>query len=136
MINKIIFVNLLAKKMKNLFYILIIFLIVIPTSKAMACGNSSKKPDIQQTSCNHKNEKKSEKKSCCNSEKKGDNHDCKGDCNNTNCHCPISTNVPLPVNNFIHFFTTLIVAEDTNWDYVQNRPISVYLSIWQPPKIS
>lgn len=120
--------------MKKIFYIFTFLLFVIPTSNAFACGNSTKKADTEQTSCEHKNQD-TEKKSCCDSESE-DEKGCNGSCNNSNCHCPVSVNIPFPVKNFEVTSTSNLKLIKLNWTYVQNAPKPVYLSIWQPPKIS
>ena len=121
--------------MKKIFYILTFLLFLLPTSNLLACGNSSKKADIEQTSCNHRNNK-TEKKSCCDSKTDDKENDCNGGCKNTTCHCPISVNIPIPASSFSIQSSPLVLVEKTNWAFIQNAPKPVYLSIWQPPKIS
>jgi len=120
--------------MKKIFYILTFLLLVIPTSNAFACENSTKKADTEQNSCEHNNQN-TQKKSCCDSDSK-DGNDCDGGCNNTDCNCPVSVNIPIPVNNLVINLTPDLRLVKIDWTYVQNAPKPVYLSIWQPPKIS
>ena len=122
--------------MKNKTQILILFLIllVIPTSTVFACGKTSDKEKTEKISC-EKQDDHSEKKSCCDNGEKDDDG-CGGACDNTSCHCPIVVNISvsfsdLELSNSNNF--KLLVNE---WTYVQNKPKAVYLSIWQPPKIS
>ncbi len=100
----------------------------------MACGNSLIKTNTEQTTCNHK-DTQSEKKSCCDSKTSDKENHCNGSCQDTNCHCPVSVNIPIPVNTFSIHFIPLLIVEKTNWAYIQNAPKPIYLSIWQPPKI-
>ena len=120
--------------MKKIFYIFTFLLLVIPTSEAFACGSSSKKAETEQTSCEH-SENETEKKSCCDSDSEDDNG-CNGGCNNSNCHCPVTINIPIPSNILVYNLTPNLSLIKLNWSYVQNAPKPVYLSIWQPPKIS
>ena len=122
--------------MKNKAHILILFLmlLVIPTGTVFACGNSSEKKKMEKIS-HSKEDGHSNEKSCCDKGEKDDDG-CGGACDNTSCHCPNTINNPVVfidfklsnTNNF-----TLLVNE---WTYIQQIPKSVYLSIWQPPKIS
>lgn len=123
--------------MKRIIYILTLLLLVIPTSNTLACGNTdTKKADTEMSCCKSHNDHDSEKKSCCDSSDKNDDNDCNGNCNDKNCHCPISVNVPIPANNMVVSLKPLIYVESSNWTYVQSIPKTVYLPIWQPPKIS
>jgi len=106
-------------------------------SNALACGTTdTKKADTEISCCKSHNEQDSETKSCCDSNNEDGDNDCNGDCNDKNCHCPISVNVPIPANNIVVSLTPLIYVESNTWAYVQSIPKAVYLSIWQPPKIS
>lgn len=114
--------------------ILILFLLLIPTSNVFACDNSTKKEKTEKTSCS-KEVDHSEMKSCCDKDEKH-NGSCDGTCDNSSCHCPSSINT-------IVFFKNVDLKFDNNfklllndWTYVQKNPKAIYLSIWQPPKIS
>ena len=123
---------------------LFLMLLVIPTSTVYACGNSSEKHKTEKESCSkehHFSDKKScskehhsDKKSCCDDGEK-DNDGFGGACDNTSCLSPIVVNIYVSHNNFelsdSNNFKLLI-----NWTYVQNKPKTGHLSIWQPPKIS
>ena len=122
--------------MKNKTQILIFFLIllVIPTSTVFACGNSSEKEKTEKVSC-EKQDQHSEKKSCCDKGEKDDDG-CGGDCDNTSCHCPSSVNSTVSFKDFQLELSNNFKLLVNEWNYVQNKPKAVYLSIWQPPKIS
>ena len=123
--------------MKNLFYILTFLLFILPTSNALACGNSdTQKEDTEMSCCKSHNDHDSEKKSCYDSSDEDGDNDCNGNCNDKNCHCPTSVNIPIPASSFSIQSTPLVVVEKTNWAFIQNAPKPVYLPIWQPPKIS
>nr|WP_321222463.1 hypothetical protein [uncultured Psychroserpens sp.] len=125
--------------MKSKAQILILFLIllVIPTSTVFACEKSSeieKTVKTEKTSCS-KQDNKTEKKSCCDKDNK-ENDGCGGTCDNSSCHCPTSVNTSVSLTTFqlkLNNNFKLLVNE---WTYIQNKPKAVYLSIWQPPKIS
>lgn len=121
--------------MKNRTQILILFLLllVLPTSTVLACGNSSEREKTEEPSCS-KQDNHSEKKSCCN--KGGGDHGCNGACDNTSCHCPSSIHIPAFFSDFEVSSSTNFMLLDNDWAYVQHLPLAVYLSIWQPPKIS
>jgi hypothetical protein len=89
---------------------------------------------MEKISCS-KEDNHSEKKSCCDNEKK-DNDGCGGACDNVSCNCLSTVNIPVSVNDFelsnSYKFTLLV----NDWAYIQYIPKAVYLSIWQPPKIS
>lgn len=121
--------------MKNVFYILTFLLFMLPTSNALACGNSSTKANTEKSCCKN-NDKHTEKKSCCDSKTGDKENHCNGGCKNTNCHCPVSVNIPILASNFSIQSTPLVIVEKINWAFIQNAPKPVYLSIWQPPKIS
>lgn len=117
--------------MQNKTQILILFviLLVLPISTAFACGNTSEKEKTERTSCTKENNH-SEKKSCCN------NESCNGGCDNTSCHCPSSLNTFVILNLFHLKLDANFNLLNSDWAFVQNTPKAVYLSIWQPPKIS
>jgi|TARA_R110001606_G_scaffold373208_2_gene530532 hypothetical protein len=122
--------------MKNKTQILILFLMLLvnSTSTIFACGNSSEKLKMEKTSCS-KEDNHTEKKSCCDNGEKEDDG-CGGACDNSSCHCPTTVNIPVSFNDFdlsnSNNFTLLI----KDCAYVQHIPKAIYLSIWQPPKIS
>ncbi|MCB9261171.1 MAG: hypothetical protein H6607_02190 [Flavobacteriales bacterium] len=120
--------------MKKIIYILTLLLLVIPASNALACGNST--TDKKMSCSKSNNDHDSEKKSCCDSSDENGDNDCNGKCNDKNCHCPVSVNIPIPVNNLVVSLNPLIYVESNTWAYVQSIPKDVYLPIWQPPKIS
>ena len=122
--------------MKNKTQILILFLVllVIPTSTVFACGSSPEKEQTEKVSCS-KEDNHSEKKSCCGNHKKDDNG-CYGNCDNSSCHCPTTINIPVFFNDFELENSNNFKLLDNDWTYVQHIPKAVYLSIWQPPKIS
>ncbi len=122
--------------MKNVFYILTFLLFLLPTSNAMACGNSEAKASTEQSCCQSEKAQDDETKSCCDTQDNDSDNDCNGTCNNSNCHCPISVSLSLPTNTISLHSIPLILVEITNWAFIQNAPKPVYLSIWQPPKIS
>lgn len=122
--------------MKNKTQILILFLIllVIPTSTVFACGKTSEKDKTEKVSCS-KEDNHSEKKSCCDNGEK-DHDGCGGTCGNTSCHCPIVINISVLFNDFELSNSNNFKLLVNDWTYVKNKPKAVYLSIWQPPKIS
>lgn len=109
-------------------------LLVIPTNTVLACGNSSEKEKTEKTSCS-KQDNQSEKKSCCDNDEKDDDGR-GGACNNTSCYCPSTVNIPVFFNNFELSITNNLILFDNDWAYFQHIPKAVYLSVWQPPKIS
>jgi len=109
-------------------------LLAIPTSTVLACGNSSEKEKIETTSCS-KQDNHFEKKSCCEKGEKEDNGRGRT-CNNKSCHFPSSVNIPVFYNDFKLNYTNNFTLLDKDWAYVQHTPKTVYLPIWQPPKIS
>lgn len=122
--------------MNNKTQILILFLIllVIPTSTVFACVKTSEKEKTEKTSCS-KEVSQFEKKSCCDNHKKEDKG-CNGGCDTSSCHCPTTINIPVFFNDFLLSNTNNLKLLNNNWTYVQHYPKAVYLSIWQPPKIS
>lgn len=123
--------------MKKIIYILTLLLLVIPASNALACGNTTTDKADKEIPCSKShNDRDSEKKSCCDSSDENGDNDCNGNCNDKNCHCPISVNVPIPANNMVVSLKPLIYVESNTWAYVQSIPKAIYLPIWQPPKIS
>lgn len=122
--------------MKNKTQILILFLVllVVPTDTVFACGSSSEKDKTEKTSCSTK-DSHTEKKSCCDTKNKEDDG-CNGACNNSFCHCPSSVNITFFFNDFQLSNTINLKLLNNGWTYVQHIPNAVYLSIWQPPKIS
>ena len=122
--------------MKNKTHVLILFLIllVLPTSSVLACGNSSEKEKTEKTSCSIK-DNHSIKKWCCDNDKK-DVDGCTGACKNSSCHCISTVNISIFVNDFELLNTNNFTLLVNDWAYIQQIPKAVYLSIWQPPKIS
>ncbi|VXA92427.1 hypothetical protein [Maribacter litoralis] len=121
--------------MKNITHILVlsIMLLVIPTNAAFACGKSTEKEKTEKSSCS-KEHRETKNKSCC--DKENNDNGCDGACDHPACHCPTSVNTTV-------FYKSLKVQLNNNykplnidWTYVQHFPKAVYLSIWQPPKIS
>jgi hypothetical protein len=121
-------------KNKTHILILVLMLLVIPTSSVFACEKSSEKEKTEKTSCS-KEDNQTEKKSCCENQEKDDNG-CNGACDNSSCHCPSSVNIPVFFNDFQLSNTNNLNLLNNDWTYVQHNPKAVYLSIWQPPKIS
>lgn len=130
------FISLLKHYMKNALhkFILLLFLLVIPTSSALACGSVSDKDKMEQTACN-KDDNTSKKIACCSTDSDADKS-CAGSCDSASCHCPSTPNTPVFSNVFYitHANHYQILVND--WAYVQPAPRAVYLSIWQLPKIS
>lgn len=122
--------------MKNETQILILFLmlLVIPTSTVLGCGNTSDREKTEKTSCSKK-DNHSEKTSCCDNDNKDDNG-CNGACDYSSCHCPSTVNIPAFLDEFQLSNATNLKLLNNDWTYVQHNPKAVYLSIWQPPKIS
>lgn len=121
-------------KNKPQILILLLLLLLIPTSTVFACGDSTNKENTEKSSCSKENDQ-SEKKSCCDKNEKDDDG-CGGNCDNSSCHCPISVNAPVFLNNFNLQFTTNFYFLGNDCTYVQHNPKAIYYSIWQPPKIS
>ena len=125
--------------MKN-FHILLILLLgilLVPTS-AVACGSKSlKKSCDQEVSCC-----KSEKKACCCSDScnSGENKGCDGDCDNSLCGC--ASTCTTPTVSFISefYFETRIFNFSTrakvNFSTASPSISDGYSSIWLIPKIS
>ena len=109
-------------------------LLVIPTSTVFACGNTSVKEKMEKTSCS-KEDSPSEKKSCCDNHEKEDNG-CNGACDNASCPCLSTINIPVFYDDFHLSDANNLKLLNNGWTYVQHIPKAVYLSIWQPPKIS
>ncbi len=129
--------NFAIARVKKIIYMLTLLLLVIPASNVLACGNTTTDKAYKEMSCcKSHNDHDSEKKSCCDSSDENGENDCNGTCNDKNCHCPISVNVPIPVNNLVVSLTPLIYVESNTWADVQSIPKDVYLHIWKPPKIS
>lgn len=116
--------------MKNKTQILILFLLLlfVPTSTVFACRNISDKEITEKASCS-KEENQSEKKSCC-------DNGCNGACDNSSCHCPTSVNTTVSLTTFQLKLNNNFKLLSNDWAYLQHVPKAVYLSIWQPPKIS
>ena len=122
--------------MKTIFYIFTFLLLTLPMSNVFACGKTSKKATIEQSVCEPTNSNQATKnKSCCDSDGNDDNG-CNGGCKNPNCHCPVTVNFAIPSNNLVVNLTSNLRLFRINWTYVQNALKPIYLSIWQPPKIS
>lgn len=121
--------------MKNKIQILTLFLmlLVIPTTTAYACENSSEKYKTEKESFS-KEHHFSKKKSCCDNGERDDDG-CGETCDNTSCLSPIVVNIYVSDSNFAlsdsNNFKLLV-----NWTYLLNKPKTGYFSIWQPPKIS
>jgi len=122
--------------MKSRTHLLLLFLmlLVVPTSSVFACGKSFEKEKTEKISCS-KEDNKTEKKSCCDNQKKDDDG-CGGDCDNTSCQCQSSVNSTVSFKDFQLELNNNFKLLANEWTYVQNKPKAVYLSIWQPPKIS
>lgn len=109
-------------------------LMVFPFSNVFACVKSYDKLNTEKISGSKEN-KQHVKKSCCNEHQK-EKDSCHGNCNMASCHCPITLIIPFSSESYqlsnptnLHLFHNL-------WTYVQHHPKAVYLTIWQPPKIS
>lgn len=122
--------------MKNRTHILILFLVLIfiPINTVLACGISSDKEKMEKISYS-KEASHSDKKSCCDNDNKFDN-DCGRNCDNNSCHCSSTVNIPVFFNDFELSNANNLTLLFNDWAYVQHFPKAVYLSIWQPPKIS
>lgn len=122
--------------MKNKTQILFLFLIllVISTNTVFACGKTSEKEKTEKTSCS-KEDSQFEKKSCCNNHKNEDKG-CNRDCDDGSCHCLTTINVPVIFEDFLLSNTNNLKLLNNNWTFDQHYSKAVYLSIWQPPKIS
>lgn len=122
--------------MKNALHIIILllFVFVIPTNSALACGNTSDKDKMEQMDYS-KDDSTSTKMSCCSTDSDTYNG-CGGFCDNASCHCPSTTNSPVYLNVFFasHSIHHKVMMND--WAYVPPAPRAVYLAIWQLPKIS
>ena len=121
-------------KEKTQILILFLVLLVIPTNTFFACGNSSNKEKTKKTSCS-KVDSQYEKNLCCDNHKEDDGG-CNGGCDNISCHCPTTINIPVVIYYFQLSNTNHVNLLNIDWPYVQHNPKAVYLSIWQPPKIS
>lgn len=122
--------------MKNLLYILVFLIFMVPTHRVVACENSSNKANIEQTSCNPKKEMSTSKSSCCDSHSKNKEKDCNGGCKDHNCQCSITASITLLAHPFYIKTISILNVEKTYWFFIQKAPKYVYFPIWQPPKIS
>lgn len=113
---------------------LFILLLVFPTSTVLAYGNSFKTPETENHICSSQ-DTHCEKKSCCDNDH-NDDKGCSGPCNNNYCHFPSSVSIPFYINDSEQANTAYMYALKVDYNYIQNTPKSVYLSIWQPPEIS
>lgn len=112
---------------------LFLLLLVIPTAEVFACGDSTKK---ETTSCSMDDESNDEDMSCCDAEEK-DQDDCNGACGDSSCHCPTTISLVSFLFNDSNFSNSnIFIFTENNWTYVQYIQKTVYLSLWQPPKIS
>ncbi len=116
---------------------ILILLLALPDGFVLACGTSKDMPKAA-SGINLEMENHSNKKACCNADENqnSDNHGCEGNCNHGYCHCPVSVNVLVVLNRFEFQINTNFSPLEYDWAYIQDSPKSVYLTIWQPPKIS
>ncbi|MCM4173465.1 hypothetical protein DHD32_18470 [Arenibacter sp. TNZ] len=122
--------------MKNRTHILalFVFLLFLPISEVLACGNSMENSKIVSNSCSA-NYHHTEKKSCCDS---GENHGddgLGGSCSNNPCYCPVPINAPVYLTDFELTSTNNYNVLEVDWAYTPKIPKLVYLPIWQRPKI-
>jgi hypothetical protein len=122
-------------KKRTKILILFLMLLVIPISTIFACENLSEKTETEKTSCS-KEDNHSEKKSCCENNEKDDDNSCSRDCENKSCHCLTTINFPASFNDFELPKSNNFKLSLNEWTFIQYIPKAVYLSIWQPPKIS
>jgi hypothetical protein len=116
----------------NLF-LLFFMLLVLPTSKVKACGNNAGKEITEQTATKSQDDQLVIK-GCSNDEESNDG--CGQDCGDSSCHCPISINLPVFLDEPVLSFRSNFITTNKEWAYIQPVPAVVYLSIWLPPKIA
>tara|TARA_R110001592_G_scaffold337033_1_gene622972 strand:- start:6858 stop:7217 length:360 start_codon:yes stop_codon:yes gene_type:complete len=119
--------------MKNKTQIVFLFLIllVITTSTVFAFEN----PSSEEKTSSSKENSHSEKESCCDNHQKDDDG-FNGTCDNSYCHWTTPINIPVFFDDYQLSSTNNLNLLKNYWTYVQHNPEAVYLSIWQPPKIS
>lgn len=124
--------------MKMRQYILIIFIasFVLFANEGFVFGSNSMATSTK--SCCLKKEKSScsiakkiTQKSCCHAPL-GENDDCGGDCGDSACHCSSSVNMPF-IETATFETTQYFYIPKQIWNFAQNPPKPVYLSIWKPP---
>lgn len=121
-------------KNRTLILTLFILLLFLPTSEVLACGNSMEQFKSEGNYCSV-TDYHNENRSCCHSEKNQGNDGLGGSCSNTPCHCPASINAPVYLADFESTITNKYHVSEKDWIYIQQIPKSVYLPIWQRPKI-
>ena len=114
--------------------ILLLIVLVVPTRMAFACENTTETIKTEEKAC-AKEEQHSEKRACCAAMEKNE-EGCNGACKNTSCHCPNSVNISFSQVDFETSEANPIMLLEKDWSYLQHNPKAVFLSIWQPPKIS
>lgn len=116
---------------------ILILLLALPGGFVLACGTSKDMPKAA-SGINLEMENHSNKKACCNADENqnSDKNGCEGNCNHSTCHCPVSVNVTLLVYRFEFSIKKNYILKEYEWAYIHQIPNSVYLTIWQPPKIS
>lgn len=118
--------------MKIYLYILIILTasFVFQSNDSFACGDTSTEITEGKKSCcsEQSNDEKNDCENCS-------DDDCGGGCGSSSCKCTHSVSVPL--------FKTIEFKVNHNfntskkcWNFNQNPPKPVYLSIWKPPNIA
>ena len=123
------------------FFLFALCLVAMP-SEAVACGGNCCKKE-QKTVEKETSKSCDEVESCCSksAKKTPEKKDCKGKCGGKSCPCPSPSNAPiacvttniLPQFQYLH---TFFLSEKTGYYYLNVIPKPVYLSLWQPPKIS
>lgn len=116
-------------KINRHIFFLFMLLLAVPTSAALACGNNAETEKTEETSsCQQA------KKGCCGNNQ-DESEDCGGACGNDACHCPVSINIPLFLNDLTSSIQVDFNRVNSMCTYVLHLPKAVYLSIWLPPKI-
>ena len=131
----------------SIFYCLLFGLcLVAMPNEAVACGGDCCKKEQQAV---EKETSKScgEAESCCSkstekpTKKTPEKKDCNGKCGGKSCPCPSPSNAPIPfiTTNILpqfQYLHTFFLSEKTGYYFLNVIPKPVYLSLWQPPKIS
>ena len=121
----------MAKKIQILMMIFCLGIFIFPKQNISV---DSEKQDCCKTEKTCCDKEKSEKKSCHN-DKKDDKKSCKGNC--SNCHSCCSTLVFNLENKTILDFdkNQKFTSKKVESFYLQPHLSSLFISIWQPPKI-
>ena len=122
--------------MKNKPQIVILFLLllVLPSSTVLACQNASENERAEEIIC-FNGDWNSEIKLCCENNQEGDDGN-EGTCDNSSCHCLRTVNISVLFHALESSNRNVFIRLSDQRIYVQHLPKAVYLSIWQPPKIS